>query len=377
MVQKLDCVVVGAGVVGLAVARSLAFVRREVVVLEAESRIGMHASSRNSEVLHAGIYYPEGSLKARLCVTGREMLYRYCEEHRIACKRLGKIIVATSETDLQKLRAIDENARKNGVTDLRWLDSAEVAELEPNVVCRAALLSPSTGIVDSHELMLALQADLEAKHGVVVCNSRVTKVAIEDGGFRLTIAGVESEAITCKTLINSAGLWAQDLAASIHGQRHDKKLLRNEIPQLYFAKAHYYAYQGKSPFEHLIYPLPSGDGLGIHATNDLAGAARFGPDATWINAIDYAFDESTRERFLAAIREYFPDLDSGKLVPAYTGIRPKLCGPGAAPADFVIQGEEVHGVPGLVHLFGIDSPGLTASLAIGEHVQRREQAPED
>ena len=356
MAEQLDCVVVGAGVAGLAVGRSLARAGREVVVLESEAHIGMHASSRNSEVIHAGLYYPEDSLKARLCVQGREMLYDYCEAHRIDCRRLGKLIVATQPGDIDKLHAIRDQASRNGVRDLTLLDADEVSDLEPHVSCEAALLSPSTGIVDSHGLMTALQAEIEGSGGSVVLNSAAEDLAVADSGLRFASAG---GAFVCRTLVNAAGAWAQGLAGAVV----------DRVPERYLAKGHYFAYQGKSPFRHLVYPLPSDGGLGVHATNDLSGAARFGPDVQWVDAIDYDFDESCRQDFVAAIRSYFKGLDEEKLVPAYTGIRAKLAGPGAAFTDFMIQGEAAHGVPGLVNLFGIDSPGLTASLAIGEYVR--------
>lgn len=362
MTDKLDCVVVGAGVVGLAVARALALVGREVVVLESESQIGMHASSRNSEVIHAGIYYPEGSRKAQLCVSGRAMLYRYCEAHQVNHERTGKLIVATGDDDESKLRAIAEQAKKNGVTDLQLLDAAQVADLEPAIECNAALLSPSTGIIDSHELMTATCAEIEAKDGVVLVNSEVRNVIVKDNAFHLDVVGAELHDIACNTLVNAAGLGAQRLAATY-------SLKRTQIPELHLAKAHYFAYQGKSPFQHLIYPLPSDGGLGIHATNDLSGVARFGPDVSWVDSVDYGFDESRKGKFVTVIRKYFPALDEEKLVPAYTGIRPKLSGPGEVAADFVIQGKADHGVSNLVNLFGIESPGLTASLAIGEYVK--------
>ena len=375
MTHKLDCVVVGAGVVGLAVARSLALAGREVIVLEAESQIGMHASSRNSEVVHAGIYYREGSLKARLCVTGKEMLYRYCEEHRIDHQRIGKLIVASGDKGQRKLRAIADQAEKNAVTDLRLLDVSEVAGLEPNVECEKGLLSPSTGIVDSHGLMTALQAEVEGQGGEVVLNSPVKNLRANDGELQFEIAG---EVFACRTLVNSAGLGAQDLVLRMFGegggdrahgalQQHSDQAAA--LPPLYFAKGHYFSYQGKSPFQRLIYPLPFNGGLGIHATNDLSGATRFGPDVTWVEDIDYEFDDSRKAVFANAIRSYFPGLDADKLVPAYTGIRPKLTGAGGPVTDFVIQGKAGHGVPGLVNLFGIESPGLTASLAIGEYVR--------
>ncbi len=356
MSEQLDCVVVGAGVIGLAVGRALALAGREVVVLESEPHIGIHASSRNSEVIHAGLYYPEDSLKARLCVQGKEMLYAYCKARRINHRRLGKLIVATDAADIDRLHAIREQAAKNGVKDLTLLNADAVSELEPHVWCEAALLSPSTGIVDSHELMTALQADIEGSGGTVVLNSAVDDLAVAEKGIRFECAGVT---IVCDTLVNAAGPWAQDLVGVVMGG----------VPQRFLAKGHYFAYQGKSPFRHLVYPLPSDGGLGVHATNDLSGAARFGPDVQWVDAIDYDFDESRKQDFVASIRNFFKGLDEERLVPAYTGIRAKLAGPGAAFTDFMIQGEAAHGVPGLVNLFGIESPGLTASLAIGEYVR--------
>ena len=365
MSDQLDCVVVGAGVIGLAIARSLTLAGREVVVLEAEPQIGLHTSSRNSEVIHAGLYYPEDSLKARLCVQGKEMLYAYCEEHRVGCNRLGKLIVAPNDGALDRLREIKTQAARNGVTDLTYLSVDDVRELEPDLVCGGGLLSPSTGIVDSHALMIALQAEIEANGAAVICNSEVTNLQVVDHGLSFDCG---DETFVCGTLVNSAGLWAQKLVSGI-GCRHGH-LSPVFSPQTHFAKGHYYAYQGKSPFKHLVYPLPHGSGLGIHATNDLSGAARFGPDVTWVDSINYDFDESHKPDFVAAIKSYFAGLDEDKLTPAYTGVRPKLVGPGGAFADFQIQGEAEHGVPGLISLFGIESPGLTACLAIGDFVNK-------
>jgi L-2-hydroxyglutarate oxidase LhgO len=358
MTDKLDCVVVGAGVVGLAIARSVARSGRQVVVLDAESQIGTHSSSRNSEVIHAGIYYPEKSLKARLCVRGRDMLYRYCATHGIDHQRIGKLIVATGEAELPKLDALRQQAALNGVDDLQFITAEEARKIEPNVESVGALLSPSTGIVDSHALMTALQAELEESDGVVVLNSRVSNVNPFEDGIEFQVG---DERFECVTLINSAGLGAVELMS-------DALCLADNAPTMHLAKGHYFSYQGKSPFGHLIYPLPSGGGLGIHATNDLAGVARFGPDVTWVDSLDYEFDESRKADFVAAIKNYFPDLDADRLIPGYTGIRPKLHGPDEPAPDFLIQGERDHGVRGLVNLMGIESPGLTASLAIAEHV---------
>jgi len=362
MEEKLDCVVVGAGVVGLAIARTLALAGREVVVLEAESRIGMHASSRNSEVIHAGIYYSETSLKAQLCVQGKDMLYRYCEQHHVPHKRIGKLIVASSIDEIERLRAIEQQARRNGVDDLMLLDAAEVNALEPAIVSHGALLSPSTGIIDSHELMTSLQTEIEGQNGAVVLNSRVSQLGVTNGDLRFECSG---ETFSCETLVNSAGLWAQALTADIGGR------VRSQVPpeKLQLSKGHYFMYQGGSPFRHLIYPVPVNDWLGIHATNDLGGAVRFGPDATWVDEIKYDFDDSRKADFVEAIKLYFPALNEEKLAPAYTGIRPKISGPGRPHADFLIQRESEHGVSGLVNLFGIESPGLTACLAIGAYVR--------
>jgi len=361
MVERLDCVVVGAGVVGLAIGRSLALAGREVVVLEAEPEIGVHSSSRNSEVIHAGIYYGDDTLKARLCVQGNAMLYRYCEERHIPCKRIGKLIVAPHESEVDKLNAIRRQAATNGVTDLQELDAPSIRKLEPEVACKAALLSPSTGIIDSHSLLMSLRADIEANHGTVLTHSRVVNVKIVSGEFSLAVDD-SKERFNCNTLVNSAGLFAADFARSIKG------LDRNTVGDLRLVKGHYFAYQGKSPFNHLIYPLPVDGGLGVHATNDMRGHARFGPDVDWVESINYSFDESRVELIADAIKKYFPNLDKSRLAPAYTGIRPKLCGPGDAAADFLIQGEAVHGVGRLVNLFGIESPGLTSCLAIGNYV---------
>jgi len=361
MSDQLDCVIVGAGVVGLAIARSLAMGGREVVVLEAEHEIGMHTSSRNSEVIHAGLYYPENSLKAELCVRGKQSLYRYCDERRIPHEKIGKLIIASSEGEVERLLAIQSQAVKNRVDDLRLIDEAEIRKLEPAIRGNAALLSPSTGIIDSHSLMIALLADIEAHGGVVLTHSLVGGAGVTESGFFLEVDGTE-ERFDCRTLINSAGLFAQDFARTLDG------LDASHVKTVRFAKGHYFAYQGKSPFGHLIYPLPSDGGLGVHATNDMGGNARFGPDVDWVDSIDYSFDESRKSRFTDSIKKYFPDLDEEKLVPAYTGIRPKLTGPGEPAADFLIQGEAGHGIKNLVNLFGIESPGLTACLAIADYV---------
>ncbi len=362
MTDTVDCIVIGAGVVGLAVARRMAMAGQDVVVLEAEGNVGSHTSSRNSEVVHAGLYYPAGSLKGRLCVGGKKALYAYCEQKGVPHARLGKLIVAGGGDEEIVLGDVEATARGNGVDDLCWLTPREVAAREPEVVATAALFSPSTGIVDTHALMLSLQGDLEIFGGTVVLRHRVDAIEVESGGFSVLGGGVTRSAARCRLLVNSAGLWAPSLARRID------RLDAVNVPKAYLAKGHYFAYSGPSPFRHLIYPVPIVGGLGIHATNDLAGCVRFGPDAEWVDEIDYAFDERKKEAFVAAIHRYFPALDPGKLSPSYTGLRPKLYPAGAPPADFVIQDGATHGIEGLVNLFGIESPGLTSALAIADHV---------
>ncbi len=360
MAERLDCVVVGAGVVGLAIARSLALSGREVVVLESEPQIGMHTSSRNSEVIHAGLYYPESSLKAQLCVQGKHMLYDYCEAHHVGFDRPGKLIVAAKPEDLTRLESIGQQALKNGVDDLICLDVEQVRDIEPEVACAGALLSPSTGIVDTHELMTALQGEIEASGGAVVLNSEVHKLASTSHGLQFESGG---DLYECAALVNAAGLRAAELIRPLQ-----------RAPVVHLAKGCYYAYSGKSPFRHLIYPLPIDGGLGIHATNDLGGGVRFGPDVDWIDSVDYVFDESRKPDFVESIRPYYPGLDESRLAPSYTGIRPKLAGSGGTFADFMIESEQDHGTPGLINLYGFDSPGLTACLAIGDFVRDRVQA---
>lgn len=362
MAERLECLVVGGGVIGIAVARRLALAGLEVLVLEAESSVATHSSSRNSEVIHAGIYYPTNSLKAKSCVDGRRLLYEYCEQKHVPYKRTGKIIVATDSTQEEKLKGYERQARANGVIDLKQLNADEVANLEPQVKCIAGLLSPSTGIIDSHNFILALQGDLEDARGNVVFRSKVENVQLSPGRI-LVEAGLDT--VECKYLVNAAGLWAPDVAKAMTG------LPATCIPIQHLAKAHYFAYQGKSPFERLVYPVAGGGGLGIHATIDLVGQTRFGPDVTWVDEINYDFDESGKGEFVRAIRRYYPEVESDRLVPAFTGIRPKLSGPGDAAVDFEIQAADQHGVDGLVNLFGIESPGLTASLAIAEYVYEK------
>lgn len=364
MTERIDCAVIGAGVIGLAIARELAMAGREVIVLESEASIGEHTSSRNSEVIHAGLYYPKGSLKARFCVEGKELLYDYCTERGIAHQRIGKIIVATADDEIPAVRSYVEKANANGVDDLRWLGVEELRELEPEVRCVAGFLSPSTGIIDSHGLMLAFQGDAENHGAAVVFHSPVESAAVRDNGIELAVGGAEPMSLLCNTVVNSAGLFAPEVARKLVG------LPAAHVPPRYFAKAHYYSLTGRSPFHRLVYPVATHAHLGVHVTLDLAGQARFGPDVEWVDGVDYTFDYSREPLFYEAIRRYYPGLKDGALSPAYTGIRPKISGPKEPAADFRIDGPQQHGVPGLVNLFGIESPGLTASLAIGRHVRQ-------
>jgi L-2-hydroxyglutarate oxidase LhgO len=354
--ERLDAVVIGAGVVGLAVARELAAGGREVVILEAEDAIGTHTSSRNSEVIHAGIYYPKGSLKARACVAGRELLYDYCAARGVPHRRCGKLIVATDESQKGELEGIAEKARANGVADLAWLTRGEVRAMEPEVSCAAALHSPSTGIIDSHALMLAYLGDAERHGAMLGLRSAFERAAIRPDGIEVKVSG--SDPFLCSTLVNSAGLRAPSVARAMEG--FDPSLAPREL----YAKGNYYSLARRSPFSRLVYPVPEPGGLGVHVTIDLAGQARFGPDVEWVERIDYSVDPGRAARFYASIRRYWPGLPDGALLPGYSGIRPKTAGPGEPAPDFEIQGPARHGVPGLVNLFGIESPGLTASLAL-------------
>jgi L-2-hydroxyglutarate oxidase LhgO len=356
--------VVGAGVVGLAVARALVLAGREVIILEAEDAIGTHTSSRNSEVIHAGIYYPQGSLKARLCVAGKQLLYDYCRERAVPHANIGKIIVAHDDAERSAVGSYIEKANANGVTDLRWLSKSELAEMEPVVDCVAGVISPSTGIIDSHALMLALQGDAENAGAIVVFKSPLASGEVTGDGIVLNVGGAEPMTIRCNTVVNCAGLRAPKVAAAIAG------IPARTIPATYFAKAHYYTLSGKSPFHHLVYPVAHAAFLGVHVTIDLGGQVRFGPDIEWIDEVDYSFDHSREPLFYEAIRRYWPGLKDGQLQPGYTGIRPKISGPGEPAADFRIDGPDDHGIAGLVNLFGIESPGLTSCLAIGDHVRR-------
>ncbi|MBT3791278.1 MAG: NAD(P)/FAD-dependent oxidoreductase [Alphaproteobacteria bacterium] len=362
MSEKVDCVVVGAGVIGLAIARSLAKKGREVIVLEAENDIGTGTSSRNSEVIHAGIYYQPGSLKAKLCVQGKEALYHYCEERGVEHKRLGKLIVASQDKDLATLEKLKRTAETNGIPDMVFLNGPEMKSLEPALAGVGALLSPSTGIVDSHGLMLAYQGEAEDLGMVIAFNSPFQSARSESNQFHIEVGGDTPLSLTANTLINSAGLGAQDIANNISG------LKPNHIPKRYLLKGSYFSMTGKSPFTRLIYPVPPDASLGIHLTLDLGGQAKFGPDQEWIDSIDYTMNPSRADSFYASVRQYYPDLADGALEAAYSGIRPKIQAPGDPVADFMIEGPADHGIAGLVNLFGMESPGLTSSLAIGDYV---------
>ena len=363
--DRVDVVVIGAGVVGLAVARALALQGREVLVLEAADAFGTGTSSRNSEVIHAGLYYPQGSLKARLCVRGKALLYAYCAERGIAHRRCGKLVVATSDAQLAYLHTLQAKGAANGVHDLTLLDGAQARALEPELACVAALHSPGTGIVDSHGLMLALLGDLEHAGGLLALNSGVDRAypSVERPREAMVVVADDGTELLATSVVNAAGLHAPALP------RRFEALDQRRVPGAYFAKGNYFTLSGRSPFQRLIYPVPEAAGLGVHLTIDLGGQAKFGPDVQWVDAADdLVVDPARGEAFYAEVRRYWPALPDGALVPGYAGIRPKITGPGQEAADFLIQGPAEHGVAGLVNLFGIESPGLTSCLAIGETV---------
>jgi L-2-hydroxyglutarate oxidase LhgO len=357
----VGCIVVGAGVVGLAVGRALALSGREVLILDGEGQFGSWTSSRNSEVIHAGIYYPPGSLKARLCVDGRERLYRYCFDRHIPHVKTGKLIVASSPAQVGELESIEANARANDVSSLRWVDQRALATLEPELLGHGALLSPETGVIDSHAYMLSLLADAEAAGAQVIFRTTVDRLDYVGQAWRVHCRGLD-EPLAAEVVVNCAGLAARDLARTIDA------LCPTTIPRLFLAKGSYFVYSGRTPFRHLVYPVPEPGGLGVHLTLDLGGQARFGPDVEWISQVDYTVDPGRKRHFEAAIRSYWPGLDTERLTPGYAGIRPKLSGPGEPAVDFRISGPGDHGLPGLVNLYGIESPGLTAALAIGDYV---------
>ena len=360
--DEIECIVVGAGVVGLAIARRLAQDGREVIVLEAEDAIGTQTSSRNSEVIHAGIYYKAGSLMARFCVAGKHALYDYCRDHNVDHRNCGKLIVATTAAEADKLAAIRAHAAANGVDDLIAMSGAEARAMEPALACDAALLSPSTGIIDSHGYMLALRGDAEAAGAAFAFLAPLLRATSKADGFEIEVGGDAPMQLRCRLLVNAAGLAATMVARGIDA------MPLPQIPTAYLAKGNYFSCSARAPFSRLIYPVPEPGGLGVHLTLDLAGQARFGPDVEWIDRLDYAVDPARAERFYPAIRRYWPGLPDHALMPSYSGIRPKIVPPAVAVQDFVIQGPRDHGIAGLVNLFGIESPGLTASLAIADHV---------
>ncbi|MBA56545.1 MAG: FAD-dependent oxidoreductase [Pseudomonadales bacterium] len=360
-VDHFDCCIVGAGVVGLACARALAMRGYSTLVLETTKTYGAGISSRNSEVIHAGIYYPTNSLKAQLCVEGKHLLYEYCDRKGIPHRRLGKLIVATSHDQVEQLAALESRAMDNGVLDLEWIDSKRLSTMEPQVRAQLALLSPSTGIIDSHALMTSLLLDLEAERGTLCLNTEFLSAQQTNTGFRVEVRSVgEPYAFHCGHFVNAAGLQAQAVAARIEGSS------RHSIPALHLCKGCYFSLSGQSPFAHLIYPLPDPNtiGLGIHATVDLSGQARFGPDTEYVETENYLIPDDRKAHFITAIQHYFPAVDANKLAPAYAGIRPKIQAPGESARDFIIQNHS----NGLINLFGIESPGLTAAMAIAERV---------
>ncbi len=361
----LHTCVIGGGVVGLAIARSLAQSGKDVMVLDRDLKYGQGISSRNSEVIHAGIYYPRDSLKASLCVRGKALLYEYCSAHNVAFRRCGKLIVATEQAEEDELDKIMKQGMINGVDDLEYWSQEKIKSEEPDVRATLALLSPSTGVISSHDLMTAYLADLETAGGMFIGGARVKAIEIKDDGYRVHCEIDDGTYdFCCTVLVNSAGLGAQQISHAIDGSDHSL------IPPLYYVKGSYFTMSGKPPFNRLIYPVPekSGAGLGVHATIDLAGQVKFGPDVEYIKAEDYTVSEDKLDAFYEAVRRYFPGLADGQLTPGYVGIRPKLQGPGDSVKDYVIQTPDEHGLPGMVHLYGIESPGLTSSLAIAEYV---------
>ncbi|CAN0308714.1 unnamed protein product [Discosporangium mesarthrocarpum] len=364
MSERVDCVVIGAGVVGLAVARAVAQTGREVIVVEKADAIGTETSSRHSEVIHAGIYYVPGSLKARFCVDGKHAMYAFCDEHGVAYNNCGKIIVATNAEQLPELERLKTNAAANGVTDLEWMSPEQVTEMEPAVYCVGALWSPSTGILDSHAYMLALQGDAEEAGAMIAFMTPVTGGQVMNDGIRLDCGGDAPLSLVADLVINSAGLWAQAIAATISG------IPDETVPPTYYCKGNYYTLSGKAPFSRPIYPVPEKAGLGVHVTVDLGGQVRFGPDVEWVDEIDYDVDPARAEKFYAAVRTYYPALEDGAIQPGYSGIRPKIQSPAEAARDFLIQGPADHGIAGLINLYGIESPGMTSSLAIADYVKK-------
>lgn len=362
MAERVDIVVIGAGVVGLAIGRAFARAHRDVIVLEKNAAFGEETSSRNSEVIHAGLYYKAGGFRARFCHPGKLQLYEFCRTHHVAFENCQKFIVAFGDAEVARLNALKRLAVENGVSDLELLSRGEARELEPALECDAALLSPSTGIVDSHGLMLALLGDMEDAGGVLALNAPVTSGRVNADGMRLVVGGDDAMELDAALVINAAGLWSDRVAQSIDG------VPAETIPRLYYGKGQYFAYTGAAPFERLIYPVPGPDSLGAHYTRDLGGQAKLGPDLTYVQSnTDYAVDRARRDDFASSVRRFWPDLDAERLQPGYAGIRPKCAGPGEE-GDFVIQGPQTHGIASYIGLYGIESPGLTSCLAIADYV---------
>ena len=362
MTERVDCVVIGAGVVGLAVARALALAGRDVIILEQADTIGAETSSRHSEVIHAGIYYPQDSLKAKFCVAGKHALYEFCDSRGIPYNNCGKIIVATDEEQLPELDRLKANAAANGVEDLTWMRPQDVTRMEPAVFCVGALWSPSTGILDSHSYMLALQGDAEEAGAMLAFLTPVVGGEILNRGIRIDCGGATPLSIVADLVVNCGGLWAQSIAQKIEG------IPESSVPPTYYCKGNYYTLSGKPPFTRPIYPVPEKAGLGVHVTVDLGGQVRFGPDVEWIDRIDYDVDPGRADKFYDAVRKYYPDLADGAIQPGYSGIRPKIQAPGEPAKDFVVQGPDDHGIDGLINLYGIESPGMTSSMAIADYV---------
>lgn len=360
--DEVECVVIGGGVIGLAVARALAIAGREVIILERDSGIGGGISSRNSEVIHAGLYYPANSLKARFCVAGRDQLYAYCSDKNVPHRRCGKFIVATSAEQVRDLDGIAAAARRNGVDDIEQISGVDAIKAEPGLKCLSALNSPSTGIIDSHTYMLSLLGDAESHGAAIAFNTTLDGIRLRAGGAELRLAGDAAPSLRARLVLNAAGLGAAPLTHKIEGL--DTRFARPS----FYAKGSYFTLAGRAPFSRLVYPAPEPGGLGVHLTLDLAGQARFGPDVEWVDTMNYDVDAKRAEKFYAAVRAYWPGLRDGALTPAYSGIRPKLTGPGEPAADFAIEGEAIHGARGIINLLGIESPGLTSSLAIADHV---------
>lgn len=364
MSEITECVVIGAGVIGLSIARELAMAGHEVIILETAHSIGTETSSRNSEVIHAGIYYPRDSLKAKLCLEGKKKLYEYCRSHNVPHKTCGKLIVATNKEEIPVLEKIIRQAQENGVTDLYKIDEKRTSMLEPELKCTEAIVSPSTGIIDSHSLMLAYQGEAEDHGAMIAYHSKVVSGEISPRKFSIEVDINDGETIKlcCNKMIIAGGLNSQKIARNLDG------FPRSKIPPSYLCKGSYFALQGKAPFSRLIYPVPNSASLGVHVTLDMGGQVRFGPDQEWVPKVDYDVDPDRASQFYESVRRYYPKLKQGALIPAYAGVRPKIQGPKEATKDFCIQGPKEHGIDGLIALYGIESPGLTASLAIAREV---------